>query len=166
MDILGSIDVHGLFMSLGRHIVISFVVWIIVLVAILLDLWDAIYTAKKLKEKIKSHRLRLTIQKICEYWRGLIIGLLIDSIGIFLPFYTLPYVTLVIGVGLLLVEAKSMFEHAKRRKSKTTELTKIINIIVDAANDKDAKKAIEMLTDYMNDDGKTVKSAFSTKDEC
>lgn len=166
MNIFESLDFQSLLLSIEKHFVISFAIWVIVFIAILLDLWDALYTANKLKEKIKSHRIRITIQKTCEYWRGLVIGLLIDTIGILFPFYTLPYITLTIGVGLLCIEAKSMYEHAKRRKSRTVELTKIINIIVDAADKKDAKKAVNLLTEYMNSEVKSDKRPFPTKEDC
>lgn len=166
MNIFDAIDIQSIILSLEKHFVISFAIWVIVFIAILLDLWDALYTAKKLKEKIKSHRIRITIQKTFEYWRGLVIGLLIDTIGVLFPFYTLPYITLTIGVGLLCIEAKSMFEHAKRRKSRTVELTKIINIIVEAADKKDAKKAVNMLTEYMNNGKTPEKRAFPTKENC
>lgn len=57
----------------------------------------------------------------------------------------MPFVAILFGVGLIVVEAKSMFEHAKRRKSHVMELPDVINDIVKCAHEKDARKIIELL---------------------
>lgn len=113
-------------------------VCIFVIGAIMLDLWDGVHTARKLKDRVHSHKLRVTIAKMSEYWRFIMIGFLIDCIGIIFSFYILPYFAVLFGVGLIVIEIKSMLEHAKRRKSHTTELPDILRRIVDCANEKDA----------------------------
>jgi hypothetical protein len=80
-----------------------------------------------------------------EYFRFILIGFLVDCIGFLFSFYALPFVTLLFGVGLIVVEAKSMFEHATRRKSHMTQLPDIIQAIVNCAHDKDAKKLIDRI---------------------
>lgn len=122
------------------------VVCILVITAIMLDLWDGVHTAKITNQRIHSHKLRVTISKISEYFRFIMIGFLVDCLGFVFDFYLLPFVALLFGAGLIAVEAKSMFEHANRRKSHTTELPTIIKSIMDCVNEKDAKKIIELLT--------------------
>ncbi len=121
------------------------VVCVLVIVAIMLDLWDGVHTARKTGEAVHSHKLRVTIGKISEYFRFVVIGFLVDCLGLLFAFYALPFVSLLFGVGLIIVEAKSMFEHAHRRKSHTTELTGIIRSIISAATTKDAMKIIDEL---------------------
>ena len=125
---------------------VFFAVSLIVIVAIMLDLWDGVYTAKRTHQRVHSHKLRVTIAKMSEYWRFLLIGFLVDCLGVFFNFYFLPFVAVLFGAGLIVVEAKSMFEHANRRKSQMTDLPEIINEIIAAADKKDAQKVIEVLT--------------------
>lgn len=121
-------------------------VCLVVIIAIMLDLWDGVCTAKKTNQRVHSHKLRVTIAKMSEYWRFLLIGFLVDCLGVFFDFYFLPFVAVLFGFGLLVVETKSMFEHANRRKSHMTELPDIINDIIRAVDKKDAEKIIGVLT--------------------
>lgn len=127
---------------------------ILVIVAIILDLWDGVHTARVTKENIHSHKFRITIGKISEYWRFIIIGFLIDCIGCIFDFYLIPFVAVIFGTGLILVEIKSMFEHAKRRKSNTMNLPIILKRIVEAANEKDARDILEKITSILEDKNK------------
>lgn len=149
MEILLQIEKVRLFFSL------LLVVCILVIAAIMLDLWDGVHTAKITNQRIHSHKLRVTISKISEYFRFIMIGFLVDCLGFFFNFYPLPFVALLFGAGLIAVEAKSMFEHANRRKSHATELPTIIKNIMDCVNEKDARKIIERLTDVAATDGET-----------
>lgn len=119
---------------------------ILVIAAILLDLWDGIHTARVTKERVRSHKLRYTIAKISEYWRFVMIGFLIDCIGLIFAVYIIPFVTVLFGIGLIMIEIKSMFEHAKRRKGHTAQLTGVLRKIVECANEKDAHDLIEYIT--------------------
>ena len=125
-------------------------VCILVIVAIMLDLWDGVYTAKTTGERVHSHKLRATIKKMSEYWRFIIIGFLVDCLGIFFNFYVLPFVVVVFGVGLIIVEAKSMFEHATHRKSHAAQLPDILKKIVAARNLQEAQEALGRITDMLN----------------
>ena len=120
-------------------------VCILVIIAIMLDLWDGVHTAKKTNQRVHSHKLRVTIEKMSEYWRFILIGFLVDCLGLFFSFYILPFVSIRFGAGLIFVEIKSMFEHAGRRKSHTTELPDIIQGIIACAHDKDAQKLVEKI---------------------
>ena len=121
------------------------IVCVLVIVAIMMDLWDGVHTARKTGTPVHSHKLRITIGKISEYFRFIVIGFLVDCLGLLFPFYVMPFVSILFGIGLIIVEAKSMFEHATRRKSHTTELTGIIKSIIAGATTKDAMKIIDQL---------------------
>lgn len=123
---------------------------LLVIVAIILDLWDGVHTAKKTNQRVHSHKLRVTIAKISEYWRFILIGFLVDCLGVFFSFYILPFVAVLFGAGLIAVEAKSMFEHANRRKSHAAELPDIVNSIIAAVNQKDAQQIIKRLNESSN----------------
>lgn len=136
------------------HLCICGIIWVLVIGAVFLDLWDRVYTNKKLGKEIKSHRIRETIDKFTEYWRFLLIAFIIDMV-MFIVFYFfkwthLPFVSMALFVLLLIIEGKSLFEHAKERKSELVEMKELINIVVNAATDKDAKKAIKDIGDYLD----------------
>lgn len=120
-------------------------VCLLVIAAIMLDLWDGVHTAKKTNQRVHSHKLRVTIEKMSEYFRFVLIGFLVDCLGLFFSVYPMPFVAILFGVGLIIVEVKSMFEHANRRKSHMTQLPDIIRGIVECAHDKDAKKLVEQI---------------------
>lgn len=138
------ISLQKIFLFLGVFLAIS----IFVILAIMLDLWDGVHTARVTKERVHSHKLRVTIEKVSEYWRFIVIGFLIDCIGCVFSFYFMPFAAVLFGIGLIIIEIKSMFEHAKRRKSHTTELPGILKSIVECANDKDAHDLIERIVTY------------------
>ena len=125
---------------------IFFGVCVLVIAAILLDLWDGVITARRTGLRVHSHKLRVTIAKMSEYWRFVLIGFLVDCLGSPFGFYGLPVLSMLFGAGLIIVEAKSMFEHARRRKSHTAKLPDIVKDIVRCAHENDAQKIIETLT--------------------
>ena len=125
---------------------VFFAVSLLVIMAIMLDLWDGVYTAKRTGQRVHSHKLRVTIAKVSEYWRFLLIGFLADCLGFIFSFYFLPFMALLFGMGLIVVEIISMFEHAKRRKSQLIDLPDIIDGIITASTKKDAEKIISVIT--------------------
>ena len=136
-----TIDIDKLFLFVG----VFFAVCILVILAIILDLWDGVHTARKTGQRVHSHKLRVTVSKMSEYFRFIVIGFLVDCLGSLFSFYPLPIIAMLFGVGLIIVEAKSMFEHARRRKSHATEIPDIIRGIVDCAHEKDAKRLVDLL---------------------
>ncbi len=42
------------------HLGICGILWVLIIAAILVDLWDRVYTNKKLGKKIESHKMRIT----------------------------------------------------------------------------------------------------------
>ena len=136
------IDVHKIFLFLGIFLMVS----LLVILAILLDLWDGVHTARQLGERISSHRLRDTFTKMGEYWRFVIMGLLVDVFGFFFTFYLLPFMTMLFGVGLIAVEVKSMFEHSAKRKSASVHLKSVIADIIGCMGEQEAKAIIRTIS--------------------
>ena len=120
-------------------------VTVLVVLAIMLDLWDGVHTARVVKDSVHSHKLRVTIAKMCEYWRFIVVGFLIDCIGFVFSFYVVPFMVVLFGLGLILTEVKSMFEHARRRKSHTAELPDFVREIVRAANEREARIILDKI---------------------
>lgn len=125
---------------------IFFAACLLVIAAIMLDLWDGIYTARRTGQRVHSHRLRVTIAKIGEYFRLIAVGTLVDCLGSLFSFYPLPIITILFGAGLIIVELKSMLEHARRRKSHTAEMPEIIAQIIDCKHEPDAEQLVKKLS--------------------
>lgn len=145
MEILFSADKAYLFLGVFLG------VCILVITAIMIDLWDGLYTARVAKQRIHSHKLRVTVDKLSEYFRFIVIGFLVDCIGYLFSPYFLPFVAILFGVGLIGVEVKSMFEHSARRKSGVRELPDLIGEIIHCVKEEDAAELIERLKNQTND---------------
>ncbi|MCC8177034.1 MAG: phage holin family protein, partial [Bacteroidales bacterium] len=144
MDVIANPDILD---HLWRHLAIGFVLSILVTIAIFVDLWDGVYTARKTGQKIHSHKLRVTGEKIGEYFRFIFIMFLIDLVGVPFSWWPLPFLTMVISVGLIGVEVKSMFEHATERKSKALQAKDVIAMVLKASTQADAKEAVKAVAD-------------------
>lgn len=125
--------------------------WVLIFAEVMLDLVDGVHTARALHQRVHSHKLRLTVVKFGEYWRFLLFGFFFDLVGVFFPWYGYPYMTIVITLGLSVIELKSMLEHARKRKSKTAELPRIVQEIVECASHEDAQKLIKTIKDLCDD---------------
>lgn len=140
----------------ATHLIVCVIMWVLVFCAIFVDLWDRIYTQKKLGKPIDSHSMRKTLGKLGEYWRVLLIAFIVDAVIFIactlLNIKTMPAITILVSIGLLIIEAKSLIEHAKERKSKIKDIQNIIQSVVKASSDKDAKKVIAAVADYIGGD--------------
>lgn len=147
--------------SVALHLLICVGMWFLVIAAIFTDLCDRVYTQKKLKKPLFSHRMRKTIDKVGEYWRFLVIAFMIDAV-IFvactlLGYRSAPFVTLVFTIIQLIIEVKSLFEHARERKTSVAEMQEIIKKVVEAGSDRDAKQAIKAVVEYIEDASDSAK---------
>ena len=103
--------------DIGHGVTIIFICCILVIVACMIDLTTGVEAAKKNKEKIKSRILRRTVAKILDYLRVVVFGVLIDILGLAFPWYAIPYCAIVVTLGILLIEAKSVIENYQKRRS-------------------------------------------------
>lgn len=128
------INISHVFLHLG----VSLFLWILVIVAVLIDLWDGVQTARFLGQRVHSHKLRVTIRKIGEYWRFILMGFVADTIGILFPFWALPYLSIIICLCIIGIEFKSVREHAKKQKSRVAEIPTMAKEIIECVNERDA----------------------------
>ena len=115
--------------------------WICNLIASFLDMWSGIDKAKAKGEVINSSGLRKTITKVGDYWKVQIFALMIDMFGSL--FWDYPFVSIVIGVGIILIELKSVIENLQEKKANAGQLPEMIKKIIKAATEKDAAQIID-----------------------
>lgn len=133
--------------DIGHGVTLMFICAIAILFAVLIDLSTGIERAKKCKEKIKSHILRRTISKVVDYYRLLFFGILIDVLGLTFVWYNMPYCTVLVAIGAVLIEAKSVLENYNKMKSAARELPNVVKMVKEAVTDKEAEKVIEFIKD-------------------
>lgn len=135
-----------------QHMAVSLLLWVLVIFAVLIDLWDGVYTAKTLGQRVHSHKLRVTIRKIGEYWRIILMGFVADTIGILFPFWSWPYFSILVCLAIIFIEGKSVLEHAKRRRSHVAEIPDMINEIVHCVTEHDAVAVIKRIKDSLDEE--------------
>lgn len=131
--------------------------WLVTIVAVLIDLWTGVEKARALGEDIDSHNLRRTVVKIGDYWRVQVFGLMIDAfLSLWLSF---PCASLLCGLGVLLIEARSVVENLRRKKSAAAGLPDMLTRIMRARSRRDAAGVLEALRgdkgDGDKEDGQT-----------
>lgn len=131
--------------DIGHGLTLMFVCAIAILAAVLIDLTTGIEAAKKCKEKIRSRILRRTVSKVVDYYRLLFFGIIIDVLGLAFTWYNIPYCAVIVAVGIVLIEGKSVLENYQKMKSAAKELPGVVKQIIEAVTDKDAEKVIELI---------------------
>lgn len=136
--------------DISRGLTIIFMCCVIVITASLLDMWTGIDAAMANKEKIRSHSLRKTVRKVIDYLRIVIFGCLIDILGLFFPWYDIPYACIAVTFGVILIEGKSVIENFKKKRSSAAQVLDMVSKIIECANEKDAKKLISIIKGEKN----------------
>lgn len=133
--------------DIGHGITLIFICCVLVIAACLIDLWTGVDAARKNKERIKSRILRRTVAKILDYLRVVVFGVLIDILGLAFPWYAIPYAALVVTLGILLIEGKSVIENYHKSKSAAAKVVDMISTIIDCADNDTAEKIIRAIKD-------------------
>lgn len=95
------------------------------------DTASGIYTAKKTGERLRSHRLRKTFEKMAVYW---FFQILVAIVGVLLTpmsWYNLPYLSMIFALAICVSEGISMWEHSKRRKDGVAKIPESLQGLVD-----------------------------------
>lgn len=124
---------------------IIFICAILTIVASFIDMWTGIDAARVNKESISSRSLRKTIAKIVDYLRVVLFAVLIDVLGLFFPWYAIPYCAIVVTLGILLIEGRSVVENSKKKKSHAGEVAEMVVKIIECVQEKDAEEIIKVI---------------------
>lgn len=118
--------------------------YILVFVAVCVDLWSGIRKAKKAGIARRSWGFRRTVDKMCRYYNCMLAVSVIDGFlilllyifqckGWLITFPLFPIVTLFIGGYLAFIEACSVFEKLedKEKSRMSADMTVLLDIIKD-----------------------------------
>jgi len=100
------------------------VLYTCVFLSVLIDLFFGVRRAKRLKIVRTSFGYRRTITKLTSYF-GLMLMLSIADIVASVVF-KMPYFTVAGAVGIVLVEAKSVFENLKQQEKSIAEVQSVL----------------------------------------
>lgn len=131
--------------DVGHGMTIIFGCCVIIIIAVLFDLETGVKAARKNREKIRSHRLRRTVAKILDYLRVLLFGVMIDMLGLAFPWYAIPYCAILVTLGVVLIEGKSMLENYHKMKSAAAALPQMIADIVECGDTEKAKRLTDLI---------------------
>lgn len=123
------------------YVAVILATWIVMGASTLVDLWTGIDKAMATGERVRSHGLRRTISKAGDYWRVQCFGLFIDIFGTL--WFSVPYASILITFGILLIEGKSVIENLKAKKSEAANIIDAVRAIKEATTDKDAQTIID-----------------------
>lgn len=131
--------------DIGLWVVVAFTCAVLAVLAAFFDLWAGVEAARANRERISSHALRRTVNKIVDYLRVMMFAALIDTLGLFFPWYVLPYFLIVCTLGVLLIEGRSVIENSRKKKSHAADILDAVEDIIKAATQQDAERIIERL---------------------
>ena len=100
------------------------VLYACVFMSVIVDLFFGVRRAKRLKIVRTSFGYRRTITKLTSYF-GLMIMLSIADIVASVVF-DMPYFTVIGAIGIILVEAKSVFEHLRQETKNVEDVQKML----------------------------------------
>ena len=123
-------------------LIVLVVLYACVLVSVLIDLFFGIKRAKRLKIVRTSFGYRRTITKLTSYF-GLMLMLSIADIAASVIF-KMPYFTVIGAIGIVAVEAKSVFENLKQEDKSVAEIQKALQKIFEN------KDEIQALISFLN----------------
>ena len=101
--------------------------WIVVIVAMLIDLYFGVKKAKELGEATSSEGFRRTINKATYYFALMGFAFLFDIFDVVTPYFfphplgSVPFVSIFVPLGLVFTEAKSVREKAEDKARRRTD---------------------------------------------
>ena len=143
--------VTGDFKVIQSQVYIILAMWVIMILAVCVDLWAGTDSAKARGEKIYSGGLRRTFSKLGDYWRIQVMALIFDLIGSCIDWYKLPFASMLVTAAIVLIEGRSVWENEKAKKSQVAKLPDAIRAIIQCADAKTAEQLLEKLKEVTDD---------------
>lgn len=135
--------------DVGHGIMVMFLCFVLVLLSVVIDLFTGIQAAKKCKEKLQSHILRRTVNKVISYLTVVFFGIFIDILGLCFPWYAIPYCCILCTLGVILIEGKSVIENHAKAKNPAAHVPETVMDIAEKLGKYDnldsLKQALEIL---------------------
>ena len=125
------------------------VLYACVFVSVFIDLFFGVKRAKRLKIVRTSFGYRRTITKLTSYF-GLMLMLSVADVAASVIF-KMPYFTVIGAIGIIIVEAKSVFENIHKEEKNISEVQKLLLKLFEN------KDAIQSLINFLNSNNNDTK---------
>lgn len=145
LELIEAKDYEALTFFIAIRVIIILICWVFMTLSCIVDFWSGTTTARALGEKLQSHGFRRTIIKIGDYVRVLCFALMFDVLGSLLPFYAIPFGTILCTVAIICIEGKSVIENSRRKKAHAADIPDIVKQIVQATTAKQGSEIIDKL---------------------
>ena len=145
LELIETKDYEALAFFIAVRVIIILICWVFMTLSCIVDFWSGTTTAKALGEKLQSHGFRRTIIKIGDYVRVLCFALMFDALGSLLPFYAIPFGTILCTVAIICIEGKSVIENSRLKKAHAADIPDIVKQIVQATTAKQGSEIIDKL---------------------
>ena len=135
--------------QLNALLTVLAVLYACVFVSVLIDLFFGVKRARWLKIARTSFGYRRTITKLTSYF-GLMLMLSIADIAASIIF-KMPYFTVIGAIGIVAVEAKSVFENIRKDEKNIAEVQKLLLKLFES------KEEIQSLINFLNSNNNDTK---------
>lgn len=134
-------------------------IYVLVLLAIMADLWSGVRKAKERGEMRTSTGYKRTVDKIARYYNALVALTIIDGLQMYGIWYldsyygykipVFPIVTLIGAIGLALIEFKSIYEKSEEKTKK--DVSSLANLVQTLVKSGVSREEISKAVDkYLN----------------
>ena len=130
--------------------------YVLVLAAVLADLWSGLRKARRQGEARRSEALRRTVSKLGQYYNAMFALTVVDLMQMGVMFYLrlscgwdvllLPVLTVIGAIGIAVIEVKSIFEKAEQKQQNDyREAAALLLKLVRKLNDQGVIKVNEII---------------------
>ena len=136
-----AIDIGRLYAHSGAAVCLVALVFL----AVIRDFVSGVYTARQLGQRIHSHKLRSTVDKLVPYLLVMLMAFIFDVALSVFGFYGFPYVMLAVTLAIIAIELVSVIEHARRRKSRAAKIPEVLSDIADYIGHDELRRILSSL---------------------
>jgi len=145
--------INGDWIHLKALLTVLVVLYACVFSAVIIDLFFGIQRAKRLNITRTSSGFRRTVAKLTNYFGLLLMLTIVDIVASVV--FKMPYFTFIGAIGIVLVEAKSVFENLKQQEKGVEEIQKLLQLIFEHKDE--IKSFITFLNAKNNETARTAK---------
>ena len=79
----------------------------------------------------------------------MLFALMFDALGSLLPFYAVPFATMLCTLAVMCIEGKSVIENSRRKKAHAGEIPDILRQIVEATTQEQGKDILKRIAELL-----------------
>lgn len=149
LELIEAKNIDALMFFIVVRVGIILVCWFFMVVSSIVDFWSGTTTAKALGQALMSHGFRRTVTKIGDYVRLMLFALMFDILGSLLPFYIVPFATILCTIAVIYIEGKSVVENSKRKKAHAADVPDIVKKIVQATTAEQGHEILDKISQLL-----------------